>query len=66
MLNRLDKVAGGAFNRYDKVMGESTDPDVRLYNTLSKDDFVFISNKYGVDDTADYIETMEKLRLKRS
>ena len=64
MIKRLDNVAGGAFNRFDKVMGESTNPDVRLYNTLNADDFTFISNKYGVDDTADYIETMEKLRLK--
>ena len=65
MFDKLDKATGRAFNRMDAVRGESSDPDVQLYNTLTKDDFVGISNEYGAEQTLDYINTMERKRLRR-
>ena len=66
MFDKLTKASGKAFDRMDKVRGDTSDPDVKLYNTLNESDFISISNQYGAEETLAYIDTMERKRLRRS
>ncbi len=64
MFDRLKKVTPRAFNTLDRVMGRQTDDDLRLYESLQPDDFKMISKQYGADNTLEYIQEMERRRLK--
>jgi len=64
MFDKISKVAPNAFNTLDKAMGRQTDGDLRLYESLSPEDFNAISRQYGADNTLEYIQTMEQRRLK--
>lgn len=64
MSDNLQKAVSGAFQNFDKAMGNSPDEDVRLYESLSQNDFVNIAKEYGADGVADYIQTMETRRMK--
>ena len=66
MFDKLNKATDKAFGRMDRVRGETSDPDVKLYNTLNENDFISISNQYGAEETLAYIDTMERKRLRRS
>ena len=62
--DRLQQAVSGAFKNMDKAMGNPVDDDVRLYESLGEEDFVFIAKEYGADNVADYIQTMETKRMK--
>ena len=64
MFDRLKKVTPRAFNALDRAMGRQTDDDLRLYESLQPDDFKMISKQYGADGTLEYIQEMERRRLK--
>lgn len=64
MFDRMNKVTPRAFNTLDRAMGRQTDDDLRLYESLSPEDFNAISRQYGADNTLEYIQTMEQRRLK--
>ena len=61
--DRVQQAVSGAFKNMNKAMG-NPDNDVRLYESLNKDDFAFIATEYGADATAEYIQTMETKRMK--
>ena len=65
VFDNLSKATSKAFQSMDSVVGNSPDEDVRLYESLKEDDFIVISQKYGADDTADYIREMETKRMRR-
>jgi len=54
-----------AFGSWHKTLGLNTDSDLDLYKSLSQDDFRRISDKYGIDNTANYIKEMESRMLKQ-
>ena len=64
MFDNLSKAVPKAFQTLDRVIGESGDDEVRLYNSLTKNDFVAIAKEYGADNVSDYIQEMEKKRMK--
>ena len=45
-------------------LGLTADPDVRLYGRLQPDDFEEMRRRYGDDGTWEYIQEMERRRLK--
>jgi len=65
MFDRMNSIVPKAFGNMDKAMGKmKVDPDLSLYDTLAPEDFTHIANRYGADATAEYIQEMEKMRLK--
>ena len=64
MFDRMNKITPRAFNTLDRAMGRQTDDDLRLYESLQPDDFKMISKQYGADNTLEYIQEMERRRLK--
>ena len=64
MFDKLNKVTPRAFNTLDRAMGREVDEDLRLYETLQPDDFSKITEQYGADNTLEYIQEMERRRLK--
>lgn len=64
MFDRINKVTPRAFNTLDRAMGRQTDDDLRLYESLQPEDFNKISQQYGADNTLEYIQEMERRRLK--
>jgi len=60
-----NKAIRGAFSSWHKTLGLNTDSDLDLYKSLSQEDFRRISDKYGMDNTANYIQEMEKRMLKQ-
>lgn len=54
-----------AFNEAMDAVGIETDPDLKLYKSLTPEDYDRVSRKYGVDTVAEWIVAMEnKKRLK--
>ena len=47
-----------------EMLGQSNDPDLRLYEKLTTSDFVEIGRLYGEDELRRYIRLMETRRLK--
>jgi hypothetical protein len=64
MFDRLDKVTARAFKTLDTVFGGVQDNDLDTYDTLTPEDFPHLATRYGVDNTAEYIQEMERRRLK--
>ena len=48
-----------------QAFGVEADPELRDYKALRPEDFKRISLELGIGSTAQYIEEMEKRRLKR-
>lgn len=57
---------GKGLENVTKAYGVETDPQLRNYNSLQQDDFQAIAKRFGMEETAQYIEEMERRRLKRS
>lgn len=53
----------GAVNQGRKLLGVSTNADIRVYNKLTEADFADLAVKFGPEATMDYIKTMEAKRL---
>lgn len=64
MFDRINKVIPQAFNNVTKAVRPDADEDVDFYDTLDESDLLNISKKYGPDNLVDYIESMEKRKLK--
>ena len=64
MFDRLDKIVPKAFKTLDQVFGVTKDDDLDMYNTLTPEDFPHIATRYGADNTAEYIQEMERKRMK--
>ena len=64
MFDRLDKIVPKAFQTLDQVFGVTKDDDLDIYNTLTPEDFPHIATRYGADNTAEYIQEMERKRMK--
>ena len=62
----LAKAGSRALKRMGKVIGDTKDPDVAFYESLSQADFGRLTNAYGTDAVGSYVKTMEQLRLNRS
>lgn len=60
---KLDKAAGEAMRRQDKVFNVQKDPALRRYETLTPFDFDTISRVYGRDNLVRYVRTMENRRM---
>ena len=64
MIDRLDKIVPKAFQTLDQVFGVTKEDDLDIYNTLTPEDFPHIATRYGADNTAEYIQEMERKRMK--
>lgn len=64
MFDRLQAQATRAFDNISNAVGGNSDPDLDLYNTLTEDDFPKLIRRYGDDNVLEYIQLMEKKRLK--
>ena len=54
------RAAKGAFNQWHGALGIATDSDLDLYKSLEETDIDRIVKKYGVEQTTEYIQEMEK------
>lgn len=65
-LDAMKQAARAAIGRTRTISnGIEPDPDLQRYMSLKPSDFKSIMEKYGVEDTISYIQTMEgKLRSK--
>jgi hypothetical protein len=62
-IKELRRVAREAFRGVHRASGKPADDDVRLYESLSEEDFDRMSKMYGIDETLRYIRTMEFKRM---
>lgn len=68
MKNIIEKprnAAKGAYNMWHRALGVESDSDIDLYKSLSQDDFDRISEKYGIENTVEYIREMESRMNKK-
>ena len=72
MDNQLSKVVdmtnrgvNSAVNMVQKVAGVDSDPDLKVYNQLTPDDFKAIEKEFGRDATIQYVKQMEIRRMKQ-
>lgn len=63
VIERNKGAARRALDQTFRAMGHSTDPDVRLYNRLTPQDFEQIAAQQGEDGLLEYITEMERRRL---
>lgn len=63
--DRLVRATGNGVDRLVKSYGVEPDPDMRAYNALKPEDFDVLAGEFGMDETAQYIEDMERRRMKR-
>ncbi len=64
-IDQARSATSNAFNQTATMAGVSNDPDVRLYERLSQDDLMQLSQKYGLNQMIEYIRTMESKRMGR-
>lgn len=65
MFDNINKIMPIAFESVKRAVRPNADADVDLYDSLDESDFIAIANKYGGDGMVDYVESMEKRKLKR-
>lgn len=61
----MQRATSRAFDRAEQVASIESDPDLRLYNTLTQQDFSALVGTYGESNVVDYIKAMESKRLMR-
>jgi len=64
MFNRINKAAPSAIQNVSKAVGGELDKDLALYRSLNENDFAKLSQMYGQENVIEYIETMERKRIK--
>lgn len=62
-LNRKMKATKQAFSNVRSNSGQQTYRPLELYEKLKPEDFSKIAEKYGINNTIDYIKTMEAIKL---
>lgn len=65
MFDRINKIIPAAFDSVTRAARPNADADVDLYDSLDESDFVAIASKYGGDEMVNYVESMERRKLKR-
>ena len=63
--DRMANAVGRGIEQMKRSYGIEPDPDVRAYNALQPDDFDAIAREFGMEQTSQYIEDMERRRIKR-
>lgn len=63
VMSRMHTATRKAFSRVSQTAGIPIDPSLRLYKSLTKDDFQKIAQQFGADKTMDYIRTMEAKQM---
>lgn len=66
MANEARVAAQGAVSDMRDMLGQSRNPDLRLYNRLKGPDFEQIRAEQGDDGLMNYVHQMETARLKES
>ena len=65
IFDKIGKAVPRAFNAMDTAIRHGRDDkDTELYNSLDVSDLEAIAQKYGADSLVNYIEEMEKRKLK--
>lgn len=53
-----------AFSEVDSAFGRTVDPDLKLYNSLTQEEFDAVAQERGVEEVARYILANEKKKLR--
>jgi len=63
--DKLQKATDDGVSRVQDAYGIEKDQELRDYDLLQEQDFDVMASKFGVDATAEYIQEMERRRIKR-
>lgn len=61
--DKMSNAARTVFDRVAKSANREVDPDLMIYEELKPEDFDEIMKTYGVENTVDYVKSMEYKRL---